>query len=628
MIRHGRGHVLQPRTLAWFAIPPLLLQCLALNWSAALTWPTYGLVICALLKLWRATKPFDRRFAALLQLLSAGLLASQLQGLLATILQLIAVGAAFAGLLGHELGGMLSVRGLLRRSFQLLFAALPMAVVLFLLAPRIAPLWTTQLGPVRGAVTGLSSDLDPLSIERLATINTSAARMSVADLGPLPVNAYWRVLVHEQFDGRRWQHRDAPFVRQPYQALLRESEISQWWVVEPSSTRAVPWDGRSKPAAKDQWITSEGELMVGAASRQKRSFRLRKGNDASSWQLRPPVQSERKQPPESLPLLKELGRQFRSIPTDRERLQAVELWFKKQPFRYSLNPGPITDLDSFLFKSQVGFCGHYASGFAALMRSADVPARVVSGYLGGRQIHPLGANSYLELRQSDAHAWVEVWLEGSGWQLVDPSLWADRNNLELENQGPQQTNNPWSDRANWSPSLLGEWLQGQWWGLDMAWTRWWLGLNQSSQQAWYKALLGTNQRWLGLVVVLACMASLLLGVVMMQLRLGSRQPLEQALRLLTGLGVSPRPGETFSQLCKRAAIAHPDRALLLAALADLQQRLAHASLNAHQRREHLRQWWLIQRKLSTLKQPDNESCGSRRVACSKPADAPIRSNKN
>ena len=254
---HARQRLFKPGTLAWFAMPPLLLQCLTLHWSAALTWPTYALVICALLKLCRCSKPFDRRLAALLQLMSAGLLASQLQGLLPTILQLIAVSAAFAGLLGHELGGMLSVRALLRRSLQLLLAALPLALVLFLFVPRIAPLWTTELGPVRGAVTGLSSDLDPLSIERLATVNASAARVSVPDGEALPTTAYWRVLVHEQFDGRSWQHRDAPFSLKPYLALLNEPEISQWWVIEPSSTRAVPWDGRAKPASKDQWVTSE-----------------------------------------------------------------------------------------------------------------------------------------------------------------------------------------------------------------------------------------------------------------------------------------------------------------------------------------------------------------------------------
>merc|ERR1711965_622009 len=169
------------------------------------------------------------------------------------------------------------------------------------------------------------------------------------------------------------------------------------------------------------------------------------------WQRRPPFNSERKQPPASLPRLNELGGRFRSLPTNQERLVAVERWFKSQPFRYSLTPGSMTDLDNFLFESQVGFCGHYASALAAVMRSADVPARVVSGYLGGRQIDPITGTPYLELRQSDAHAWVEVWLEGSGWQQVDPSLWADRNAFDNGNQGQQRTEHTWSDRANLSP---------------------------------------------------------------------------------------------------------------------------------------------------------------------------------
>ena len=199
--------------LAWWALSPLLLQCLALNWSAPLTWPTWALVLCALFKLRECRRPFDRRLVALLQLLSTGLLAAQLQGLLASVLQLLAVLLALAGLLGHELAGALSFRGVVQRSLQLLAAALPLALVLFLFVPRLPPLWTTQLGPTRGAVSGLSPDLDPLSITELALVDGSAARVLLPEGQPLPTDAYWRVLVHEQFDGRRWQHRDPPVPR-------------------------------------------------------------------------------------------------------------------------------------------------------------------------------------------------------------------------------------------------------------------------------------------------------------------------------------------------------------------------------------------------------------------------------
>ena len=104
----------------------LLLQCLGLNLSAPLTWPTWGLVICALLKRRESRRAADHRLVALLQLVSAGLLAAQMQGLLASVLQLLTVISALAGLLAHELGGVGSLPALLRRSLQLLVAALPL----------------------------------------------------------------------------------------------------------------------------------------------------------------------------------------------------------------------------------------------------------------------------------------------------------------------------------------------------------------------------------------------------------------------------------------------------------------------------------------------------------------------
>jgi transglutaminase-like putative cysteine protease len=586
MIRGVRSGV-----LAWCAFPPLLLQCFALNFAAALTWPTWALVICAMFKLRECRRPFDRRFVALLQLLAAGLLAAQLQSLMATLLQLIAACSALAGLLSQELQGMLSFRGLLQRSLQLLAAALPLALVLFLFVPRIPPLWTTQLGPTRGAVTGLSPDLDPLSIATLASVEASAARMTVPEGAVMPVNAYWRVLVHESFDGRRWQHRDPPAPPKFLRDVRSTAAISQWWVVEPSATRALPWDGRSDPVAADQWIAAEGELLMDVASRQRRAYRLQANGSAQDWRRRTPLASERQLPPDGLPRLRQLGREFSSLPTDRERLEAVEQWFRSQPFRYSLQPGSTQDLDDFLFDRQVGFCGHYASALAALLRSADVPARVVSGYRGGNLVKPLGGADYLELRQSDAHAWVDVWLNDEGWQRVDPTLWIATT---AQNVLPQQ---PPSALSSESEFVWWQWIQRQWWGLDLVWTRWWLGFDQSSQQIWLQRMFGDQQRWLGLIVLLASMAASGLGWAILRHSLAGRQPLDQSLRLLARLGVLPLPGESFAQLCQRAASLHPDHADLLVAMADRQQLIAYAQLSDNRRRDLLRQWRRIRRRL-------------------------------
>ena len=589
------SHQRHASSLAWWALVPLGLQCIALNGSAPLTWPTWALVLCAFFKLRECRRPFDRRLVALLQLLSTGLLAAQLQGLLASALQVLSVLLALAGLLGHELAGVLSFRGFLQRSLQLLAAALPLALVLFLFVPRLPPLWTTELGPARGAVSGLSPELDPLSIVELALVDGSAARVLLPDAQPLSTDAYWRVLVHEQFDGRRWQHRDPQVPGGGSGRPQVGPGTSQWWVVEPSATRAVPWDGLALPTSQDQWITPEGELLVGAASRQRRSFRLRSTQKGVAWQERLPVPSERQSPPDSLPRLKALAREFQGLPTGRERLEAVESWFRRQPFRYNLQPGAVADLDAFLFDQRVGFCGHYASALAALMRAADVPARVVSGYRGGHVVQPLSGSSFLELRQSDAHAWVELWLEGEGWQRVDPTLWAANSGLPAAAVAAQSEQSLEEQVPWW------RWLQWQWWGLDLAWTRWWLSFDHSSQQAWLQMLFGAQLRWLGVVIVVGGFAAIGAGWLLLRLGLRSRAPLDQSLRLLARRGVMPQKGESFPRLCGRAAKIQPDLAPLFQAMADQQQLLAHAPLTPPQRRHHSRQWRQLLSRLGRLR---------------------------
>ncbi len=269
----------------------------------------------------------------------------------------------------------------------------------------------------------------------------------------------------------------------------------------------------------------------------------------------------------------------------------MEAWFRRQPFRYSLQPGAVADLDAFLFDQQLGFCGHYASALTSFKRAADVPAHVVSGYQGGHLVQPLSRNHFLEMRQSDAHAWVEVSLEVEGWERVDPTLWARNTGLPVaavaaESAQRQGGNVPW-----W------RWLQWQWWGLDLAWTRWWLSFDQASQQAWLQRLFGMQLRWLGVAIVGGGFVAIAGGWLLLRMGLRSRSSLAQSLRLLARWGVVPLPGESFTCLCRRAARMHPDLATLLEAMADQQQLHAHAPLTAPQRRHHQRQWRQLRSRL-------------------------------
>ncbi|RTK99023.1 MAG: transglutaminase domain-containing protein, partial [Neisseriaceae bacterium] len=121
------------------------------------------------------------------------------------------------------------------------------------------------------------------------------------------------------------------------------------------------------------------------------------------------------------PRARQLAQQWRTNSrTPGEVVDHALRYFNRQQFFYTLQPPLLgsDSVDDFLFNSRRGFCEHYASSFVFLMRAAGVPARVVTGYMGG-ELNPVGG--YLIVRQSDAHAWAEVWLGNAGWQRVDPT---------------------------------------------------------------------------------------------------------------------------------------------------------------------------------------------------------------
>ena len=174
----------------------------------------------------------------------------------------------------------------------------------------------------------------------------------------------------------------------------------------------------------------------------------------SAWWLQPPRPRDRLLPTGQLPRLQELGASGAPYPVIGIGWLRRNPGFDVSPFATPWSPGPrVTSMPFCLIARRLR--GHYAGAFAALMRAADVPSRVVSGYVGGRRVEP-SRPPYLDLRQSDAHAWVEVWLNGQGWQRVDPTRWAAAGVLQSGADGVTAVSGgavPW-----W------RWLQWQWWG--------------------------------------------------------------------------------------------------------------------------------------------------------------------
>ncbi len=588
---------------------PLALGMVGLPPGPPLGWLTIVLLVVTALKLLEARSLPERRLVSLLQLLTAGLLAALRPELGPSLLQALACLIALAGLLGLELeegadGGLL-----LRRSLQLLTAALPVALVLFLLLPQLPPLIPLHTGPPKGAVTGLNPVLEPGAIAELAASDAPAARVAFpGGEPPPPEQRYWRVLVHDRFDGRSWSG-PTPSDRQqeardPAAPLGPMGEL---WQEEPSGLAVVPWSGRGRPLGQELRLERNGELRHRASADRRRIYGLSGGGETPAWRLEPASDRDLELPGSGDPRLRRLAAEWRDLGPPSLRLRAAERWFRRQPFRYTLRPGSLPQrnpLDAFLFERQAGFCGHYASAFTVLMRAAGVPARVVSGYRGGAWVEALGGTGYLDLRRSDAHAWSEVWLAGEGWLRVDPTTWisgaAGPATAGLGTAAPAAGRNPQ------------DWLLRQWWGLDLAWTRWWLGFDREQQQALLQRLLGERTEWLGPLVLAslaACLAGGLAGLAWLQRRKPQKDPLRRELdRWLRGCerrGLEPRAGETLPSFAARVGQRWPELVPHLQAFVNLYQHSRYgaefpAQGERQTRRERRRQLQQLRRQRRRL----------------------------
>jgi transglutaminase-like putative cysteine protease len=524
-------------------------------------------LLCGL-KLLEARRHNDQRRCSLLLLLAVGLAGVGGQALAASLLQAASALLALASLLALEAGPQ-PLGQLLRRSTVLVGLALPVLVAAFVLLPRLEPLWSLQLGG-QGR-SGLSQRLAPGELARLVQDNGLAARVSFAGQPPPPAQRYWRVLVHQRFDGSSWSAAVEPSEPLPAQvAPSTTGPVLQRWLVEPSGLRQRPWDGQGEPTLASQLqLGSTGTLATTKPQQESSLYSLVANPAGGRWRQLAPTAADLQLPPVANPRLQALGRQWASQGSSAEaRVNLAQTWFLQQGFRYTLEPGSlgsIDPLDGFLFETRAGFCEHFAASFSALMRAAGVPARVVVGYQGGSWQQPLGGEPYLQLRHSDAHAWSEVWLPPQGWVRVDPTGWVVPERLRRSlaaslNQADQQRLSP--PPPGWLRAVADQWT-----GLDYRWQLWVMGFDRQRQLE----LLG-NSRWQGLVALAAMAAALALGLVPLLWNLQrrgrggadlARRQIDRLLKQLQQRGHSPAPGESLERFCLRVAELEPQWAQAL-----------------------------------------------------------------
>jgi protein-glutamine gamma-glutamyltransferase len=318
---------------------------------------------------------------------------------------------------------------LARRAGVSIGAAVPFALLLFLFVPRLpGSFWA--LPRQHEAVTGLSDEMNPGVISELSESGEIAARVRFDGAVPPIEQRYWRGFVLHNFDGNTWrrqhigQHVD-PGHAQPRSVTgpTYHYEIS----LEPTQypiLLALELPTRAPESVDGAYLTSDDQLAQRQAADRTINYRLesyvRRVNSDTlpsterQFDLQLPLQNHNVRSSELARSLREQS------DSDIDYVRRVLDYFQRGGFSYTLTPGlqDVASVDSLLFRTHEGFCGHYASAFAFLMRAGGIPARVVTGYLGGVWNRYGG---YLLVRQSDAHAWTEVWLEGRGWVRVDPT---------------------------------------------------------------------------------------------------------------------------------------------------------------------------------------------------------------
>lgn len=322
----------------------------------------------------------------------------------------------------HDGGAQLSYGAALARSSRMLLQALPLAALLFLFVPRLpGQFWVL---PSRGAATtGLSDEMSPGDVSDLSLSSDVAFRVEFQGEPPPTVQRYWRAVVLHDFDGRTWRRRRNEMFT-PQKVITGSKPYRYRMLMEPSNQPWIPaLDVPLQSDLRRSFITSDMQLitlmpvtnLIAVNVLAATDYRL--GDRLSDTMFR----IDTRLPGELNPRARELAAQLRADGGDEAGyVRAILNMFRQQAFYYTLEPPRlgVHTVDDFLFNTRRGFCEHFASAFTFLMRAGGVPARVVTGYQGG-EINAV--NNYLVVRQSDAHAWSEIWLNDRGWVRVDPT---------------------------------------------------------------------------------------------------------------------------------------------------------------------------------------------------------------
>jgi transglutaminase-like putative cysteine protease len=433
----------------------------------------------------------------------------------------------------------------LRLGALILLLAAPLTLVMFILFPRVqGPLWGLP-SDAQTARSGMSDTMAPGNISMLALSDDIAFRVRFIDTPPEKSKLYWRGAVLGSYDGRTWSPlQTAELPGAPARDPRRGTPIRYEVTLEPTGRRLlfaldIP-QGAPELAGNLVRLLPESQLL----SRRPINERVR--YEAASYvdyALQPnPARSALAQwlklPDGYNPRTSEYAARLRaSHRTDGGIVNAALKFFRDEKFRYTLEPPALGThvIDEFLFDTRAGFCEHYSAAFVALMRAAGIPARVVVGYQGG-EANPV--DGYMTVRQSEAHAWAEVWLEQRGWTRIDPTATVspDRIETSLAAVLPRSLLGGLITvdlgRSFWLGKLHA--LRQNWDALTNAWNQQVLNYTPERQQNLMRSLGFTDAGWRTLTALMLAAGAAAMAIVLVPLVRNRRKsdPVEAIYRAL------------------------------------------------------------------------------------------------
>ena len=488
-----------------------------------------------------------------------------------------------------------------KRLGLLLLKTLPIVVLLFVFFPRMAPLWSVPL--VSGqARSGISDTMRPGDISNLAQSSERAFRVTFGGQNPDYRDRYWRGLILDYLDGETWRQRDdEPFRRLGRVATdggagpLAENEYDV--LMEPTDQRWAFTLQNSVAASNNVFAAGEDLFRFERPADSPIRYRMALAEAPSAPQSElTPVQRNRylQLPRSGNPRTRALAETMAAELKPAQLVDTLMRRFREQAYYYTLRPPamPEDGVDALLFDNKRGFCAHYAGASTFLFRAAGIPARVVVGYQGG---DPGAGGEYLIVRQYDAHAWVEVWMEGRGWVRVDPTAAIAPSRIESGLRDAVEEEGSFLENDFTSLQRFQDFAALQWVGLQLdrinyQWQRWVVGYQGQSQLDLMSRLPGgMGLKELGYITAgIVGLALLIAGIVSgLSLKTGERRDgfgkaLDSWRRICQQAGVPVRSGETPMVQADRLALARP-------AVAESARTFARAVNSHYYRQESLSQ---------------------------------------